>query len=922
MLFKVGQRYMSVTEPELGLGLVSSIEDKTIVVKFAGSEVDRRYRSQNAPLKRVLFETGDKLIDQNGTKFEVIEYMDNDGLRIYRHADGIVPESELSSHISFNRPDEKLLQGQGDPQKLFQLRLQTCEYYRKLSGASYRGMLGGRMSLIPHQFFIADSVAKRTRPRVLLADEVGLGKTIEAGLIMHQLIVTGRASRAIVIVPDSLVYQWYLEMKRRFSLGFTFINQEVPLEPRSNPFLDNERVIVSMGLLKGSAIARELLAKAQFDLLVVDEAHQLSWSVETESPEYKIVNELAQRIEGVLLLTATPEQLGLEGHFARLRILDPVRFHNYHEFVEETKQFNNVAKVARSLLSKEKLDAKQLSLLKELVLESDFKQYQEQPDNFENHKKLIRHLIDRHGTGRVFFRNTRAALGEEFSFFPKRELHSYPLAATSKAQKEKFEKRQSRGEIFKLKALWLVDYLKTIQHKVFLICHSKEMVLELEELLRNSIPGIKTAVFHSGLSLMARDRQAAYFAEGDGAQILLSTEIGSEGRNFEFVQHLVLFDLPIKPDLLEQRIGRLDRIGQKGTVNIHVPYVEKTYEEVLYKWYNEALNCFLLAQSSSTLIYKIFHEELHQLLDDSKHQNWEKFIAKVQTEIKKINQEMEESRDFLIELNSFDPDHAKQIVSRVREIDQSPELKNYMESVFEQFGVDVEDLDDSSYYVKPGDNMFIPSFPSLPNEGVTLTYQRSRALSREDFQFLTWDHPMVVGSIDLLRNSSFGNATLVMRSEKKANAKTYLEVYFQLKVVAPTRLHIDRFLPPTLIRVLIDTDGNDLSEKFSSAFLDEKVVEADKETITKIASLPKDAIKKLIAKAQVHAQSKSKKLVDELRSNAVAFFKEELERFLELSKINPNISEIELKKFKDESDEIIKYFDQTQLEVDAIRLIV
>ena len=83
-----------------------------------------------------------------------------------------------------------------------------------------------------------------------------------------------------------------------------------------------------------------------------------------------------------------------------------------------------------------------------------------------------------------------------------------------------------------------------------------------EKLLKERIASLNIGVFHSGLSFVARDRQAAYFSDPAGAQILLCTEIGSEGRNFEFAHHLVLFDLPLYPDLLEQRIGRLDRIGQ------------------------------------------------------------------------------------------------------------------------------------------------------------------------------------------------------------------------------------------------------------------------------------------------------------------------------------------------------------------------
>ena len=112
--------------------------------------------------------------------------------------------------------------------------------------------------------------------------------------------------------------------------------------------------------------------------------------------------------------------------------------------------------------------------------------------------------------------------------------------------------------------------------------------MTLENTLRTR-EGIRCTVFHEGMSLLERDKSAAYFADPDtGAQVMLCSEIGSEGRNFQFSHHLVLFDLPLNPDLLEQRIGRLDRIGQKNVVQIHVPYLQDTPQRTLIRWYHEA----------------------------------------------------------------------------------------------------------------------------------------------------------------------------------------------------------------------------------------------------------------------------------------------------------------------------------------------
>src|SRR5205085_10271824 len=125
--------------------------------------------------------------------------------------------------------------------------------------------------------------------------------------------------------------------------------------------------------------------------------------------------------------------------------------------------------------------------------------------------------------------------------------------------------------------------------KVLLICRTAETVAAIEAALRKRVR-IELGVFHEGLTLVQRDRNAAWFAEPEGARILLCSEIGSEGRNFQFAHHLVLFDLPVDPELLEQRIGRLDRIGQTTEIQVHVPFVAGSGLEVLVRWYHDALN--------------------------------------------------------------------------------------------------------------------------------------------------------------------------------------------------------------------------------------------------------------------------------------------------------------------------------------------
>src|SRR5207253_3100152 len=131
--------------------------------------------------------------------------------------------------------------------------------------------------------------------------------------------------------------------------------------------------------------------------------------------------------------------------------------------------------------------------------------------------------------------------------------------------------------------------------------------------LRRRIKDVKVAVFHEGLSLIQRDRNAAWFADPHGAHILICSEIGSEGRNFQFAHHLVLFDLPLDPELLEQRIGRLDRIGQTSEIHVHVPYIAGGPTEVLARWYHEGLNAFVNNLEGGSELLERFGARIYEL---------------------------------------------------------------------------------------------------------------------------------------------------------------------------------------------------------------------------------------------------------------------------------------------------------------------
>lgn len=908
--FIIGQRWISESEPELGLGVIVEVEGKTVTCFFPAAKVDRRYGLQTAPLRRIKFVVGDEVKGQDGNSFLVEEVTEAANLVTYHGSGKTLPETKLADTLSFSKPEERLFAGSIDSNSLFRLRYDVLLNQRKLFISPIRGFTGPKLSVIPHQMYVASEVAKRARPRVLLADEVGLGKTIEAGLILHHLILTGRVERALILVPDSLVYQWFVEMLRKFQMTFTTINHDSKLERGDRPFEDGQLFVASLKYLMKEDWLLEQAMESKWDLMVVDEAHQLRWTPENSSMEYDFVAALAKDTPGVLLLSGTPEILGLAGHYARLHLLDPNRFHDFNQFVEETMGYKPISDLANKLIGGKALAAADKKTLKEKIgLEADGL----------DKDKALQMLVDRHGTGRVYFRNTRKTMALYQEFFPKRLFHSYPVKIGKTKNPEK--------KLFEEKSGWLAGFVE--QHKgdkILLICHDKEMVVDLEKVLRDKSTA-KVAFFHSGMNLMNRDRQAAYFADPEGADILLSTEIGSEGRNFEFAKHLILFDLPKLPDLLEQRIGRLDRIGQKNDIHIHVPFVEKSSDELLMRWYHEGFNAFESSPRGGTELYATVRPELLELLQQTEEgqfpeADFKSFLEKTKTLHQSIESKLEEGQDQLVEINSFHHEKAMGFVKELKAVDESPELREFMLSLFNQLGVETEDMNDpDTFFIRPGDNMYLPHFPGLDNEGMTVTFKRENALKREDVTFLSWDHPMVVGIMDFISSKEMGNATIA--SWRTPSKESFLfEGFYLLSCVADRKLQIQKWFPPTPLRVLLNSQMQDLTQKLPKKFVDEGTESLSIEKRTQMGDLPKDFIKECIKKGKELCVARAKQYKDKFKDDMIKSFNAEIERLEALRKVNPTVSETEILLLKFNRDNISKAMDKAELSLDSLRIVL
>ena len=956
-VFAVGQRWISSTEPELGLGLVVQAEGRVVQVSFPATEEERAYAAGSAPLSRVKFRQGETIRDVQERRLVVSDTLENNGVLIYLCEDEggkdvLLPEEQLHGVIRLNSPRERLFAGQIDRLSRYRLRYNTRLHEGMQLQSPVRGLLGPRVQLLPHQIYIAQEVATRHAPRVLLADEVGLGKTIEAGMIVHQQLITGRASRVLIVVPEALLHQWLVEMLRRFNLRFTILDEarcmaldsesdifddELDEQPAAdtadNPFESAQLVLCGENFLAKNPLRAEQARQAGWDVLVVDEAHHLAWTPEQSSPAYACIETLAAQIPGLLLLTATPEQMGRSGHFARLRLLDPDRYHDLQEFLAQEQQYQEISDVLAALRQDNAWevlgsDSELLSRLQAYLGEARVASILNAADDDQAQAaalaRLTTDLLDRHGTGRVLFRNTRASV----QGFPGRELNSWPLEAAQSVPgdadlDDQLHPEQVLGLDDDPRVDWLVEFLREHrQDKVLLICRSAETVRELETQLRLS--GVYAGLFHEGMSLVERDRAAAWFADQDeGVQILLCSEIGSEGRNFQFARHLVLFDLPLDPDLLEQRIGRLDRIGQTGVIQIHVPYFSDTAQQRLLDWYAKGLGAFERPFQAGQAVNARFGDALQQALVDASGATLESLIGEASRFVAEEQERLESGRDRLLELNSCQPEKAQQWVGMISEYERPGVLAPYMEQVFDAFGVEHESHSAEAIIARPGNHMHGQHFPSLPEDGLTATFRRDVAMSREDMHFLTWEHPMVTGAMDMILGGDFGNTALcTVKLGGIAPGTLLIEALFVLGVQAPRALQLGRYLPAEPIRVLRDNLGRDLSEQLPADQLHLIAERVPKQTAHALVKRAQPVLQSLLDKLEAQVATRQQGLIDE----ALASMHEEraagLDRLLALAEVNPNVRAQEIEQYRKDTEILAERLAAAELQLDAVRVAI
>ncbi len=952
----IGQRWINHARPELGLGIVVKSQGRTATLCFGIEQRDHVFALESAPLARIRFSPGDLIRTSAGIECAIDQVVEQEGLLVYigRSTTGeeiVVVETEITPTQSFNRPIERLLHGQVDDKRWFSLRYRTLLNRFQLYDQPLWGMLGGRTALLPHQLYVAHEVAGRHAPRVLLADEVGLGKTIEAGLIAHFQITTERAHRVLIVVPESLVHQWLVEMLRRFNLMFRVFdgercaasdeggntdNPEVDRR-RVNPFLEEQLVIVSREFLVAAPLRLQQCRDAGWDLTIVDEVHHLHWSPEGASDAYDAVETLARVSSGILLLTGTPRQMGMDGHFARLRLLDPARYYDLAKLESEHEGFLPVADLVEKLSAGDISGADEAELTREYGI--DVTSPELDLETGAGRDRVIDRLLDRYGTGRVMFRNTRASV----KGFPDRRLHPHPLAGSTAAILEHASGEEVEVSLSGLlcpeiasihdygaeqwgktdpKVTWLTEWLLARpEQKALVICSTQATATAISMALKQDA-GIRTAVFHEGLSLLERDRAAAWFAETEaGCQVLVCSEIGSEGRNFQFAHNLVLFDLPLAPDLLEQRIGRLDRIGRRTEVDIHVPYLAGTAQERLFHWFHQGLDAFERSGSVNQLVFEQLGNRLEGWLRGADNSS-ESMIDDTAVKRRFLEQEMRDGRDKLLEFHSCRPGKANALVEEAEHAGVDSELREWLDQAFDCYDIGMEPYRQNSVLLKPGPRL-VTSIPSLPDEGLAATFHRHTALENEDLHYLSWEHPLAVDIADLVLNTERGNTALCgIRHGDLGRGKLAIECIFVIEAAGFVSAEVLCRVPPLLEFAVFHEDGRRLGPGLDHNIISAGCVELKSKLRRQIIRLMRRNIQVLLELGISRVETDAAERLQQHASTGIERLQEELSRLEHLRLINSNVREDEIGHLEKLLEEVKTAVARPRVRLDSLRVLV
>jgi ATP-dependent helicase HepA len=711
-MWKPGDRLVHRHNPELGVGVVAEVSGRFLTVEFPEAT-----------------------------------------LRLAAAGEALQPLAADQAGPGDARADlvERLAAGAVDPVEDFALRFDALHLAELREAGGLGSFLGGRIRLFPHQLHAAELAAAASPVRWLLADEVGLGKTVEACLILSHLVRTGGADRCLVVAPETLTVQWLGELWRKYHQVFVLLDEERLADVardhgrEMNPFDVHRRAVIALETLveRPALVARAV--EAEIDLLVVDEAHRLRRPPgHPGTPAWRAIAPIAGLGRHLLLLTAIPLDDDVHGFFRLLQLLRP------SEFTEESLE----ARLARPeplppcTSSTRREDIGGLPPRVGVPVKAPAEAW---VDRLALVGELQRAEAPHALARRQQAERLRRALASGAALAPLLGHHETSLVDLAR-----------RADRIDPRVEWLAGAAQRWRDRgektLVFVAHRETLEWLREELSRRA--QLATGIFHEALSPARRDIEVARFRLADGPSLLISTECGGEGRNFEFCRRLVLFDLPWSPLAVEQRIGRLDRIGRRLPVEIvYFSPPEGIGHDVASLY--ERLGLFRqplaglepeLARVEAALERAAVSEEAR--LSESRS-------AAILGAARAAQSRIREAAWREMHRDPFRPEMAQAVLARV-----PPELDPLNEDVVtaacERLHLHLEPHARHVFSVELGNQALVDSLPGVAGGSSFLgTFDREQAVDDERLDYFAAGHPLVEGLLAHLEDSPLGRVTVL-----------------------------------------------------------------------------------------------------------------------------------------------------------------
>ena len=694
--------------PELGVGRVTAVEGRALVVHFARSGKTLRIAANSDALARVDEQPGFGI---RGSGFE-------------------------HSERAIGAADDEILD--------------DIRQLRSMRGSGIGSFLGGRVRLFPHQLYVAERATATDPVRWLLADEVGLGKTIEACLILNHLVYARRSTRSgqgvercLVVVPEALTVQWLGELWRKYHHVFTLLDgprlADVARDFGAgfNPFDVHRRVVIALETLIQRPELTEQAVTAGIDLLVVDEAQRIRRPRgHPGDPRYRAIAPIAALGRHVLLLSATPLEDDAHGFFRLLQLLRPDEFPDDVSFEERLAAGTPLPPCTSSTRRSDigglpprvgiRIDLPESAPWQlRAAVEAELRGVGESA-NTESNPVTRRRSVER----------LHRALASGAALATVVGPHDREL----RRQAEAMDKTDPR-------LVWLLANAprwRAAKEKTLIFVAHRETLEMLRTALSHRVQ-LASGVFHEELSAARRDTEVARFRDPDGPSVMVSTEAGGEGRNFEFCRRLILFDVPWKPTVVEQRIGRLDRIGRQMPVEIVYFRPPSGIGADVVRVF-ETLGVF--REPLAGLEPQLVHVEnaIEQLALDPNASLTDERLDQLVADARAARTRIREAAYQQLHRDPYRPEMGARILARV-----PPDLDVLTERIVTtacaRLGFRVEHLRGRRIFaIEFGNEAVVDSLPGVPGGSAYVgTFDREEAVEDESIDFFASGHPLVEG---------------------------------------------------------------------------------------------------------------------------------------------------------------------------------